>query len=43
MPYSHEWIHDLRVLPALDLVIAGVLIGMLVALIVLKSGGGGPG
>lgn len=43
MAYSHEWIHDLRVLPALDLVIAGILIGMVVALIVLKSGGGGPG
>ena len=43
MYYSHEWIHDLRVLPALDLVIIGILIGMLVALIVFKSGGGGPG
>lgn len=43
MAYSHEWIHDLRALPAFDLVLIGVLIGIIVALIVFRSGGGGPG
>ena len=42
MVYSHEWIHDLRVLPAFDLVIIGVLIGMVVALVIFKMGGGWP-
>lgn len=42
MAYSHEWIHDLRALPAFDLVITGVIIGMVVALVIFKMGGGWP-
>ena len=38
--YAHEWLSDLRVLPAAELLIAGVMLGIALTLLILSISGG---
>lgn len=41
MYYQWEWLSDLAIIPAWECFLVGILIGMLVALVVIASVGGG--
>lgn len=39
MYYQYEWLSDLRIIPAWECFLAGIIVGMLVTLIVVFLGG----